>query len=122
MKKAGLGGVLSATAKREPPARVRTTADGGPRPKTPDRTYREGRYLIAGYFDASVKSSLRQIQVSHLKKTVQQPLRKPSTTFSPSTECRRWHRWPPSAADARQMSRDGLCPTLLAGPRGRCSR
>ena len=74
MKKAGLGGVLSATAKREPPARVRTTADGGPRPKTPDRTYREGRYLIAGYFDASVKSSLRHIQVSHLKKTVQELL------------------------------------------------
>jgi len=74
MKKADLSGVPSATAKRRSPARVRTTADGGPRPKTLDRTYREGRYLIAGYFDASVKSSLRQIQVSHLKKTVQELL------------------------------------------------
>jgi hypothetical protein len=72
MKKTGLSGVLSATAKRETSARVRTTADG--RPRNPGRTYREGRYLIAGYFDASVKSSLRQIQVSHLKKTVQELL------------------------------------------------
>ena len=74
MKKAGPSAVLGATAKREPPARDRTTADRGPRRKSPDRTYREGRYLIAGYFDASVKSSLRQIQVSHLKKTVQELL------------------------------------------------
>jgi hypothetical protein len=74
MKKAGLSGVPSTTAKRESPAGVRTTADGTPRPKTADRTYREGRYLIAGYFDASVKSSLRQIQVTHLKKTVQELL------------------------------------------------
>ena len=71
MKKAGLSGGPSAKAKRESRARVQTTTDGGPRPKTPDRTYREGRYLIAGYFDASVKSSLRQIQVSHLKKIFQ---------------------------------------------------
>jgi hypothetical protein len=74
MKKAGISGGPSAKAKRESRARVQTTIDGGPRPKIPDRTYREGRYLIAGYFDASVKSSLRQIQVSHLKKTVQELL------------------------------------------------
>jgi hypothetical protein len=66
---------MRAAAKGKPPARERATAQGGPRPKkTTDRTYREGRYLIAGYFDASVKSSLRQIQVSHLKKTVQELL------------------------------------------------
>jgi len=74
MRRAALGRVHSAAAKGKPPGRERATAKGGPRPKTPDRTYREGRYLIAGYFDASVKASLRQIQVSHLKKTVQELL------------------------------------------------
>lgn len=74
MKKTGLSSVLNAAAKGEPPAPNPRSSDAPAKPKNPDRTYREGRYLIAGYFDPSTKASLRQIQVTHLHKTVQELL------------------------------------------------
>jgi hypothetical protein len=74
MKKTGLSSVLKAAAKGEPPAKPGRTSDRPPSPKIAQRSYREGRHLIAGYFHPSVKASLRQIQVIHLDKTVQKLL------------------------------------------------
>jgi hypothetical protein len=71
MKKTGLSTVLHAAAKGEPPAPPRKHSDPPQNPKTAERSYREGRHLIAGYFHPSTKASLRQIQVTHLDKTVQ---------------------------------------------------
>jgi hypothetical protein len=71
MKKTGLSTVLNAAAKGEPPVEPRRTSDPPRNPRTSERSYREGRHLVAGYFHPSTKASLRQIQVTHLDKTVQ---------------------------------------------------